>query len=243
MTHTSARPSARQGRDLLQPRELTVRRSVSRYAEGSALLHLGNTQVLATVSTDPKVPPHMRGKREGWLMAEYSMLPRATQERLGRERNLSNGRRHEIQRLLGRAFRASLDLTPFRNQTLVIDCDVLQADGGTRIASLLAGYAALHDLCDRMIHAGTLSDWPIRHPVGAVSVGLVDGEVRLDLDYQEDVRATADLNVIATLDGQLIEAQGGAEGTPLDPDLYVQMLRVGIVGAGDLLRRVQSQLK
>lgn len=238
MTHSVPR----EGRALLEPRPLTVVRGISRHAEGSARLRLGQTEVQATVSIDHKVPPHQRGRKEGWLMAEYSMLPRSTQDRIGRERNLQNGRRHEIQRLLGRTFRGALDLGPFRNQTLIVDCDVLEADGGTRVASVLAGYAALYDLCDRLLVGGTLRTSPIVHPVGAVSVGLVGGEIRLDLDYLEDASASADLNVVATADGRLMEAQGGAEGHPIDPDTYIALLRAGITGAGYLLGEVHGQL-
>lgn len=233
---------SRVDRGLLDARPLQVQRGVSRHAEGSARLKLGHTEVLATVTIDHKVPPHQRGQKEGWLMAEYSMLPRSTQDRMNRERNLQNGRRHEIQRLLGRSFRSAIDLKPFRNQTLVIDCDVLEADGGTRVASVLAGYAALHDLCDRLVQKGALRSSPIIHAIGAVSVGLVGGELRLDLDYREDAAASADLNVIATGDGRLLEVQGGAEGAPIDPELYMALLRAGIVGAGQLLAEVQRQL-
>jgi ribonuclease PH len=232
----------RRGRALLEARPLLVERGVSRHAEGSARLRLGHTEVLATVSIDHKVPPHLRGSREGWLMAEYSMLPRSTQNRMPRERNLQNGRRHEIQRLLGRSFRSALDLKPFRNQTLIVDCDVLEADGGTRVACVLAGYAALHDLSERLISGGTLRYSPILHPVGAVSVGLVDNEIRLDLDYLEDASASADLNVVATADGRLLEAQGGAEGAPIDPDTYVALLRAGLTGATFLLSEVRRQI-
>jgi ribonuclease PH len=241
-TELSPGGSGRVGRGLLEARPLHVERGVSRHAEGSARLRLGQTEVLATVTVDHRVPPHQRGQKEGWLMAEYSMLPRSTQDRMNRERNLQNGRRHEIQRLLGRSFRTAIDLKPFRNQTLVIDCDVLEADGGTRVASVLAGYAALYDLCDRLVKNGVLRYSPILHPVGAVSVGLVGGEIRLDLDYNEDAMASADLNVIATADGRLLEAQGGAEGLPIDPETYIELLRAGIVGAGQLLAELQRQL-
>ncbi len=232
----------RQGRALLEARPLIAERGVSRHAEGSARLRLGHTEVQATVSIDHKVPPHMRGRKEGWLMAEYSMLPRSTQDRLPRERNLQNGRRHEIQRLLGRSFRSALDLKPFRNQTLIIDCDVLEADGGTRVACVLAGYAALHDLSERLIAGGTLRYSPIVHPIGAVSVGLVGNEIRLDLDYLEDATASADLNVVATADGRLLEAQGGAEGAPIDLETYIALLRAGLTGAAFLLSEVQRQI-
>jgi ribonuclease PH len=246
MTLPSAEPppgsGGRPDRGLLDARPLHVVRGVSRHAEGSARLRLGHTEVLATVTVDHKVPPHQRGQKEGWLMAEYSMLPRSTQDRMNRERNLQNGRRHEIQRLLGRSFRTAIDLKPFRNQTLVIDCDVLEADGSTRVASVLAGYAALYDVCDRLVQGGVLRYSPMLHAIGAVSVGLVGGEIRLDLDYQEDAMASVDLNVIATQDGRLLEAQGGAEGVPIDPETYIELLRAGIVGAGQLLAEVQRQL-
>ncbi|GAA5513151.1 ribonuclease PH [Deinococcus carri] len=232
----------RTGRDALTPRPLSVRRGVNPHAPGSAHLKLGRTEILATVSVEDKPAPHMRGKKEGWLTAEYAMLPRATTDRQARERNLQNGRRHEIQRLLGRALRACIDLRPFRNQTLYVDCDVLVADGGTRVASILAGYAALHDFADRLIHAGKLSEWPLVHAVGAVSVGLVGGELRVDLDYAEDKVARADLNVVATEAGLLIEVQGGAEEGPITPAEYVNLLTTGVAAVGTLLGDLQRQL-
>jgi len=232
----------RAGRGLLEARPLTAERGVSRYAEGSARVRLGHTEVLATVSVEHKVPAHMRGQKEGWLMAEYSMLPRSTRERMNRERNLQNGRRHEIQRLLGRTFRSALDLGPFRGQTLIVDCDVIEADGGTRVTSILAGYAALHDLCGRLVAGGTLRVSPLVHPVGAISVGLIGGEIRLDLDAAEDAAASADLNVVATAGGLLLEAQGGAEGSPLDPETYIEMLRAGLSGAALLLAEMRQQI-
>ncbi|WP_420596148.1 ribonuclease PH [Deinococcus sp.] len=232
----------RQNRASHEARPLIVSRGVNIYAEGSALLELGQTRVLATVSLDAKVPPHMRGKKEGWLMAEYLMLPRATQERQHRDRNMQNGRRHEIQRLLGRSFRSVLDLRHFRNQTVVIDCDVLQADGGTRVASLLAGYAALFDLADKMVKAGTLSEWPLLHELGAVSVGYVGGELLVDLEYSEDSQASADLNVVATTSGLILEAQGGAEDAPLTLAQYTELLQVGTRAAGELSRQLHAQM-
>ena len=232
----------RQNRTSQQSRPLTVTRDVNAYAEGSALVELGQTKVLATVSLDPKVPFHMRGKKEGWLMAEYLMLPRATHDRQTRERNMQNGRRHEIQRLLGRSFRSAVDLRAFKNQTLVIDCDVLQADGGTRVTSVLAGYAALFDLADKLIRRGTLSEWPLTHELGAVSVGYVGGELLVDLEYSEDVQATADLNVVATGAGLILEAQGGAEQRPITVEQYTQLLTAGIAAAGELSRKLHAQL-
>lgn len=232
----------RQGRDSQSIRPLSVKRAVNPHAPGSAQLKLGRTEILATVSVDEKPAPHMRGKKEGWLTAEYSMLPRATNDRLARERNLQNGRRHEIQRLLGRALRACIDLKYFKNQTLYIDCDVLVADGGTRVASILAGYAALHDYCDHLINAGKLSEWPIIHHVGAISVGLVGEELRIDLDYAEDKVARADLNVVATDTGMIIEVQGGAEEGPISPDDYVRLLHAGIDCVKDIMPNINQQL-
>jgi ribonuclease PH len=242
----------RQNRSNLETRALTVQRGVNRYAEGSALVKLGLTEVLVTVTLENIVPKHVLERRDangkklpptGWLMAEYSLLPRATHERTQRERQRVNGRTQEIQRLLGRAFRSTLDLDLFKNKTVILDCDVLQADGGTRVTSVLGGYAALFDLCDKMTRAGTLDDWAITNEVGAVSVGLVDGEIRLDLDYSEDSSATADLNVIATANGEIIEVQGGSEGQAITHPQFLEMLSVGIDGVKGLLTSLKSQLK
>lgn len=232
----------RQQRDRLSPRPLSVQRGVNPYAAGSVLFKLGRTEILATVTLEDKAAPHMRGQKEGWLTAEYAMLPRATHDRQPRERNLQNGRRHEIQRLLGRALRASIDLNHFRNQTIYVDCDVLVADGGTRVASILAGYAALHDFCDRLVVAGKLSEWPLRHSVGAVSVGLVGEELRVDLDYAEDKVAHADLNVVATAEGLLIEVQGGAEAGPIPLATYIALLEHGVQAVSQLLEELGRQL-
>lgn len=242
----------RQHRSNLETRTLTVQRGVNRYAEGSALVKLGQTEVLVTVTLENTVPKHVLERRDangkklpptGWLTAEYSLLPRATHERTQRERGRINGRTQEIQRLLGRAFRSTLDLDLFKNKTMILDCDVLQADGGTRVTSVLGGYAALFDLCDKMTRAGTLDDWAIINEVGAVSVGLVDNEIRLDLDYSEDSSATADLNVIATANGEIIEVQGGSEGQAITHPQFLEMLSVGIDGVKGLLTSLKSQLK
>lgn len=239
---SSSKWPLRTGRDALTPRTLEVARSVNPHAPGSAHLKLGRTEIVATVTLEDKPAPHMRGKKEGWLTAEYAMLPRSTADRQARERNLQNGRRHEIQRLLGRALRSSMDLRPFKNQTLYVDCDVLVADGGTRVASVLAGHAALHDFCDRLIHSGRLSEWPIVHQVGAISVGLSGDELRVDLDYEEDKVARADLNVIATDTGLIIEAQGGAEEGPLTTEEYVRLLHAGVGAVEPLMKDLARQL-
>ncbi len=240
MTQTNL--PVREGRDLLTPRPVTVTRGVNPHAPGSARLCLGRTEILATVTLEDKPAPHMRGSKEGWLTAEYAMLPRSTPDRQARERNLQNGRRHEIQRLLGRALRSSLDLRYFRNQTLYIDCDVLVADGGTRVASILAGHAALHDFCEHLINTGKLSEWPIIHNVGAISVGLLGHEVRVDLDYAEDKVARADLNVVATDTGLLIEVQGGAEAGPITVQEYAALLETGVTAVRGVMTDLSRQL-
>jgi ribonuclease PH len=243
---------SRNGRGNLEPRDLSVQRNVNRYAEGSSLVKLGHTEILCTVTVENAVPKHVLDRRDdngkklpptGWLMAEYALMPRATHERTQRERLRVGGRTQEIQRLLGRAFRAVVDLDLFKHRTLVIDCDVLQADGGTRVTSVLAGYAALYDLCDRMTRAGTLDDWAIRAEVGAVSVGLVDGEIRLDLEYAEDSKAQADFNLIATHDGRIIEVQGGSEGESIRHEQFLEMVGVGLDGVKVLLEQMKAQLK
>ena len=242
----------RQNRSNLELRPLEAQCRVNPYAEGSSLVKLGNTHVLCTVTLEHQVPRHIMDRRDangkklpptGWLMAEYSLLPRATHDRTQRERQKLGGRTQEIQRLLGRVFRATVDLDLFKNKTLVIDCDVLQADGGTRVTSVLAGYAALHDLCNRMTRAGTLDDWALRAEVGAVSVGLVDGQIRLDLDYVEDSSAQADLNIIATSTGRIIEVQGGSEGESIEQAQFFEMVQVGVNGVKTLLERIKPQLK
>lgn len=237
-----ATPARRAGRapDALRP--IQVERGVNRYAEGSASVRWGDTHVLTTVTVEPKLPPHLRGRkhRGGWLTAEYGLLPRATHERTIRERRAVNGRSQEIQRLVGRALRATLDLDAFAGKTLTVDCDVLQADGGTRCAAVLAGYVALHDMADRMITAGSLTEWPLRHEVAAVSVGLVDGAELLDLDYDEDARAAVDLAVVASGDGGVIEVQGGSEGEPIDAETYVRLVALGLSAVGEALARARA---
>lgn len=217
-------------------------RGSNRYAEGSALLEMGNTQIYATVSLEHRVPMHVRGTRKGWLMAEYNMLPRASHDRSHRERTGVNGRTQEIQRLLGRAFRLTVDLEMFKDKTIIVDCDVLQADGGTRVASILAGYAALFDFSDKLVRKGVLNEWPLLHEIGALSVGLVDGEIRLDLDYSEDVRAEADFNVIATNTGRILEVQGGSEKDPLAFDQFQKLVQVGVHGVQKAIEELRPQL-
>ena len=234
----------RQSRLPQELRPVSVTPGYSRFAEGSALVEWGDTRVLATVTIENKLPPHLRNKkvREGWLTAEYALLPRSTPERVQRERLYSGGRSLEIQRLIGRSLRGVIDLSLFVGKTLTVDVDVLQADGGTRCAGILAGYAALHNAADKLVQAGTLSEWPLTHEVAAVSVGLVDGKTLVDLQFSEDVVAELDLNVVATGSGELIEVQGGAEGKPVAAELYVQLVAEGIGAVQTLLERVRGSL-
>ncbi len=241
----------RKDRGPLEFRPLSLERHVSRNAEGSALVKLGQTHVLATITVEDKIPTHMRDRRDengkklpptGWLMAEYGMLPRSTSQRIARDRANLGGRTQEIQRLLGRAFRASLNLDLFPFKTLIVDCDVLQADGGTRVTSVLAGYAALWDLADMQTRNGMLDDWPLSSEIGAVSVGMVGGEMRLDLDYKEDSQAELDLNVVATSQGKIIEVQGATEREPVSQETFEQLMRLGVDGAKQLAALLKQKM-
>jgi ribonuclease PH len=226
------RPTLRaDGRVPTQLRPVSFTLGVQKWAEGSCLIKVGDTQVLCAATIVDRVPPHLRGKGTGWVTAEYSMLPRATAERTDREsvKGKLGGRTHEIQRLIGRSLRDAIDLTRLGERTITVDCDVLQADGGTRTASITGGYVAL---------ASALITYGMdRHLVGriaAVSVGLVDGEALLDLDYSEDSRADVDFNVVGTDAGTFVEVQGTAEGKPFD--------RVAMNGLLDLATAGLDQL-
>jgi ribonuclease PH len=234
----------RKNRQSNEVRSIQVQPGFNMHAEGSALVTWGNTKVVATVTLDPKLPPHLRGQghKGGWLTAEYAMLPRSTHERMQRERLYSGGRTQEIQRLLGRALRSCLDLSLFPNKTILIDVDVLQADGGTRCAGILAGYAALHEMANKLVYKGEVSEWPLIHDVAAVSVGIIKEQTFIDLEFSEDSIAEVDLNVVATADGKLIEVQGGVEAEPIEAELYVQLVAAGIKAVGYILEKVKGQL-
>jgi ribonuclease PH len=208
------RPTVRNdGRVPTQLRPVSFELGVQKWAEGSCLIRVGDTQVLCAATIADRVPPHLRGKGTGWVTAEYSMLPRATAERTDREsvKGKLGGRTHEIQRLIGRSLRDAVDLTRLGERTITVDCDVLQADGGTRTASITGGYVAL---AAALITYGM--DRHLSSRIAAVSVGLVDGLALLDLDYSEDSRADVDFNVVATDQGTFVEVQGTAEGKPFD---------------------------
>lgn len=202
------------GRAPLALRPVTIERGAAPYAEGSCLIAFGQTRVLCCVSVEAGVPAWKKGKGEGWLTAEYAMLPRATLTRSARERGNVGGRTQEIQRLIGRSVRAMLDGFGFGEFTLKVDCDVLQADGGTRTAAITGASVAVCDAFDWMVRTGALKVSPVKRRVAAVSVGMLDGEVRTDLEYVEDVRADVDMNVVMSSEGRFVEVQGtGEHGT------------------------------
>jgi ribonuclease PH len=205
------RASGRKPDDL---REITFVRDYTEMAEGSVLVEFGRTRVLCTASLEARVPPWLKGSGKGWVTAEYSMLPGSSPERVSREaaKGKQSGRTQEIQRLIGRSLRAATDLRAMPDVQITIDCDVLQADGGTRTASICGGWIALHDACSRLLAKGTLARHPVLRPVAAISVGVIDGTPMLDLEYTEDVRAEVDMNVVMTGDGRFVEVQGTAEG-------------------------------
>ena len=225
------RPS---GRNFDVLRKVTIETGFSHHAEGSALIRAGGTEVLCTASVEGRVPPFMRGQGEGWVTAEYGMLPRATNTRNDREaaRGKQTGRTQEIQRLIGRALRAVLDLKKLGSRTLHIDCDVIQADGGTRTASITGAFVAAHDAITKLLEQGRITSSPINDFVAAISVGMYNGHPVLDLDYAEDSQCDTDMNVVMTGAGGFVEVQGTAEGEPFsrtDMNGLLDLAQKGIV--------------
>ena len=221
------------GRRADELRDVGITPGFMPYAEGSALIEMGRTRVICTATLEDRVPPHKRNTGTGWLTAEYAMLPRATQQRTQREtgRGGPTGRTHEIQRLIGRSLRAVTDLALLGERTIMLDCDVMQADGGTRTASITGAYVALVLACQSLRRAGKISRLPVRGEVAAVSVGIVGGAPLLDLNYEEDSRAGVDMNIVGTGDGRFIEVQGTAEGEPFsqeEMDALVGLARAGL---------------
>ena len=228
------RPS---GRALDEKREVKFTRHYTKHAEGSVLVEFGDTKVLCTASINEKVPPFLRGKGSGWVTAEYGMLPRSTDSRMGREaaRGKQSGRTVEIQRLIGRSLRACMDMKALGERQITIDCDVIQADGGTRTASISGGYVALHDAISTLLKNGKLTDSPLQAQLASISVGIYKGEAVLDLDYPEDSNAETDMNVIMNADGHFIEVQGTAEGNAFTRDEMNQMLALAEKGIGEII--------
>jgi ribonuclease PH len=223
-------------------RPVTMERHVAPYAEGSCFISFGATRVLCTASVEDGVPGWRRGRGEGWLTAEYAMLPRATKTRTSRERSQIGGRTQEIQRLIGRSIRAMLDDFKFGEYTIKLDCDVLVADGGTRTASITGACVAAVDAFDWLVASGRLVATPVRRRIAAVSVGLVDGSPRLDLDYEEDVRAGVDMNVVMSSAGGFVEVQGTGEHGTFDRKELDRLLDFAVKGLRELDTAQQAAL-
>jgi ribonuclease PH len=231
------------GRKCNELRKVRITRDYTKYAEGSVLVEFGDTKVICTASVEDKVPPFKKGTGEGWITAEYDMLPRATLTRNNRDRNTLkiNGRSNEIQRLIGRALRSVVDFKMLGERTITIDCDVIQADGGTRTAAITGGFVALMDACSVLVNNKQIEEIPIKDFVAAVSVGFVNGQELLDLCYAEDSKATVDMNVVMTSSGKLIEIQATGEERPFERAVFDKMLdfaQEGIETLIDIQRNV-----
>jgi ribonuclease PH len=227
----------RDGRDPDDLRTVRFTRDYTEFAAGSVLVEMGRTRVLCTASVDEDIPRWLRGRGSGWVTAEYSMLPGSSPERVDREaaKGKQSGRTQEIQRLIGRSLRAVTDMVLLGERQIVLDCDVLQADGGTRTASICGAWVALHDACSRLQQAAKVTAHPVKEGCGAVSVGIIDGIAMLDLEYSEDVRAEVDMNVVMTGSGRFVEVQGTAEGMPFTRGELDEMLALGEHGIAQIL--------
>jgi ribonuclease PH len=235
------RPSGRQPDEL---RPVRISRGYTRHPEGSVLIEFGDTRVLCTASIDEKVPPFLKGQGKGWLTAEYGMLPRSTNTRTQREAaaGKQSGRTLEIQRLIGRSLRAVADLAALGERTIQIDCDVIQADGGTRTASITGAFVALHDAVRFLVERRAIAAWPLGDFVAAVSVGVYEGVPVLDLDYAEDSQCETDMNVVMTSSGGLVEVQGTAEGAPFSRAQLDSMVELAAAGIRQLIAAQRSAL-
>ena len=224
------------GRENNQLREIKFTHNFTKHALGSVLVEFGDTKVIVTASVDYKKPKWMADDDErGWVTAEYSLLPSATNTRCKREREKVSGRTHEIQRLIGRSLRACVDLAKMPKLTITIDADVIQADGGTRTASICGGYLALKDAIEKLIAAGDLAENPIIEPIAAISIGIVDGEIKLDLNYEEDSHAQVDSNVILTKSGKIIDFQTTSEGEPYEYERMLELFAIAKSGIDKII--------
>lgn len=230
----SFRPS---GRESDQLREIKIERNYTEHAEGSVLISCGGTKVLCNASVETRIPHFLKGKGQGWITAEYGMLPRSTGSRMGREaaRGKQSGRTQEIQRLIGRSLRCAVDLNKLGENSITLDCDVIQADGGTRTASITGAYVALADAVNYMLENKIISKSPLQRQIASVSVGIYQGQAVLDLDYPEDSSAETDMNVIMDADGNFIEVQGTAEGAPFSPADMDSMISLASKGISELI--------
>ena len=224
------------GRELSELRPITIERAYNRYAEGSAFIKWGNTHVLCTASVEEKVPPFMRGSGKGWVTAEYSMLPRSTHQRMQRDvsKGKLNGRGSEIQRLIGRSLRAAIDMEKLGERSILIDCDVIQADGGTRTASISAGFVALTEALRWLTTNEKIDELPLKAQIGAVSIGKINGETALDLCYEEDSPAEVDANLIMTSSGDFVELQGTGEGGVFSRAELDEIVALGWIGIREI---------
>ncbi len=236
------RPS---GRATNEMRAVKFIRNYTKHAEGSVLVEFGDTKVICTATVDDRTPPWLRGKGQGWVTAEYGMLPRSTDSRMGREaaRGKQSGRTQEIQRLIGRSLRAVVDMKALGERQIVIDCDVIQADGGTRTASISGGYIALVDAIQSLLDQGILQKTPLTGQLASVSVGIYQGKAVLDLDYPEDSNAETDMNVVINAKGEFIEVQGTAEGHAFTRDEMNQMLALAEKGVAEIISVQNDVLK
>ncbi len=232
------------GREWNCLRDFRISRDFLRFAGGSVLVEMGQTRVICAATIEERIPPFLRNSGRGWLTAEYAMLPASTQTRSPRESTAGKvgGRTHEIQRLIGRSLRAVTDLTAFGERTITVDCDVIQADGGTRTAAITGACVALVDLCRRLRERGVVQTMPVRDTVSAVSVGVVDGRLLLDLDYAEDSHAEVDMNFVMTGTGMFIEVQGTAESQPFDRERLLALTDLATRGIAELTARQRELL-
>ena len=228
------RPSQRSPKQL---RQIRITRHYTKHAEGSVLIECGDTKVICTASVEEKIPPHKKGSGEGWVTAEYGMLPRSTNERMGREaaKGKQSGRTQEIQRLIGRSLRAVVDLQKLGERTILIDCDVIQADGGTRTASITGAFIALYDAVRDLLGKGLIKESPLKDFIAAVSVGIYQGTPVLDLDYDEDSACDTDMNVVMLGNGRFVEVQGTAEGNAFTPAEMDAMMAIAQSGIAELI--------
>lgn len=231
------------GRRPDQLRPVTITRDYLRHPEGSVLVEFGETKIICTASVDEKVPPFLRGQGQGWVTAEYGMLPRATSTRTAREAARVGGRSQEIQRLVGRSLRAVVEMAKLGERTFWVDCDVIQADGGTRTAAITGGFVALADALAKLVQGGFLPGLPFRDCVAATSVGIAAGAVVLDLDYVEDSSADVDMNVVMTGAGEFVEIQGTAEHIPFGRERLQEMLALAAVGIAQLVALQRQALE
>ncbi|MBR2299795.1 MAG: ribonuclease PH [Alphaproteobacteria bacterium] len=224
-------------------RKIEIIKNVNAYAEGSCLIKCGDTHVLCTASVDSHLPDWLKDSDKGWITAEYALLPRSTVTRVSREKSLNSGRTHEIKRLIGRSLRAVVDLEKLKGFQIIVDCDVLQADGGTRTASVTGAFVALYLACQKMVSTGMIAKMPVKEFVAAVSCGISSGEKLLDLDYEEDSSADVDSNFVITEHGKIVEIQATAEGEPFEKEDFDELLALARKGISELIEKQKQVIR